>query len=194
MARTIDPRTRPALIRAAGRLFYAHGVGSVGVDEIAAASGLTKPTLYRHFPSKDELVAAYLDDRHQQLDAELRSWLDRVPARHRPSAVIDWLCDWISSPRFNGCGFVRAQAELPEDELIHEKATRRKRTLFEAIEDACRAAGAVDAPELANQLVLIVEGATTMAFVSRDPESVSKTARALAAVALKSCGLAHNYE
>ena len=189
MPRTIDPRTRPALIRAAGRLFYARGVGCVGVDEIASASGLTKPTLYRHFPSKHELVSAYLDHRHQQLDVELRSWLDRMPPRHRPSAVIDWLCDWISSPDFNGCGFVRAQAELPEDELIHERSTRRKRSLLEAIEDACRAAGADKATELAKQLALIVEGATTMAFVSGDPKSVSKTATALAAVALKSYGL-----
>lgn len=188
MARTTDPRTRPALLDAAGALFYARGVGAVTVNEIAEASGLTKPTLYRHFPSKEELVSAYLDDRHQQLEVELRAWIERAPLRQRPRAVIDWLCDWISSPGFNGCGFVRAYAELPDDDWVREKARRRKRVLLETIDKACRAAGASEASEIARQLALIVEGATTMAFVSGDAGIATRAARGLARVALDAAG------
>ena len=190
MTRTADPRTRPALLEAARDLFYSGGVGLTALDDIAAASGLTKPTLYRHFPSKEALIAAYLDDRHEQLDLELRTWIQAAPPRQRPRAVIDWLCNWISRPGFNGCAFVRAYAELPGDMKIRAKVRKRKRIVLQAIVEACRTAG-VPAPEmLAGQLALIVEGATTMVFVSGDSKAVTEAARGLAETALAAAGLA----
>jgi AcrR family transcriptional regulator len=116
-------------------------MAATGVDDVAEASGLTKPTLYRYFPSKDALVAAYLDGRHEQLDVELRRWLAGSPPGNRPRAVIDWLCDSISRTGFNGCAFTRACAELNDDRAVREKARKRKRVLLETIQDACRAAG-----------------------------------------------------
>lgn len=179
----------PALLRAARKLFYARGVGATSVDDIAAAAGLSKPTLYRHFPTKEALVGSYLDERNEQLDAELRSWIESAPPGRQPLAVIDWLCDWISRPGFNGCSFVRTYAELHEDERVAEKARERKRALFEAIHEACRAAGANDPTRLARQLTLIVEGTTTMAFVSGEPHAGADAARRLARVALEAAGL-----
>ena len=58
---------------------YCRGIGATSMDDVAQASGLTKPMLYRHVPSKDTLVTAYLDDRHEQLERELRSWLEASP-------------------------------------------------------------------------------------------------------------------
>jgi len=189
VARTRDPRTGPALLAAAGELFYARGVGAVAVDDIAELSGLTKPTLYRHFRSKEDLVVAYLDDRHEQQDLDLQACIKRAPREHGPRAVIDWLCDWISRPAFNGCGFVRAYAELHDDPRVREKARRRKRVLVATIEEACRAAGAHRPAELAGELALIVEGATTMAFVSGDSAAVTRAARRLAQRAFDAEGL-----
>jgi AcrR family transcriptional regulator len=159
------------------------------VDDVAEASGLTKPTLYRYFPSKEALVAAYLDDRHEQLDIELRGWIAGSPPGDRPRAVIDWLCDWISRTGFNGCAFTRARAELNDDQPIRERAMRRKRVLLETVQDACRAAGARDPAALARQLALIVEGATTMAFVTADLTVALDGARELAQLALAAAGL-----
>jgi AcrR family transcriptional regulator len=188
MARPTDPRTRPALLRASSQLFYARGVASTSLDEVVEAAGLTKPTLYRHFASKDALLAAYLEGRHEELGAELRAWLAASPPSKQPSAVVEWLCDWISRPDFNGCAFVRGLAELPQDEAVRERAKRRKRALLETIEEACRAAGADDPPALAAGLLLIVEGATTTVFVNGDVAGACRAARALARSALEAAG------
>lgn len=189
MSRTTDPRTVPALLGAARKLFYKRGVGATSVDDIAAVSGLSKPTLYRHFATKEALVASYLTERNQHLDAELRSWIASAAPGRQPHAVIDWLCDWISRPDFNGCSFIRTYSELHEDESVAEKARERKRVLFEAIHEACRAAGAIHPIGLARQLTLIVEGTTTMAFVSVEPSAEVDTARQLARLALEAAGL-----
>lgn len=189
MARTSDPRTRTALLQAARELFYTRGVAATAVNDVAEASGLTKPTLYHYFPSREALVAAYLDDRHEQLDVELRSWIASSQPGKQPRAVIDWLCDSISRTGFNGCAFVRACAELQDDRAVRERAKTRKRVLLETIQEACRAAGAGDPAALARQLALIVEGATTVAFVTGDPTTALAGARDLARLALSAAGL-----
>jgi AcrR family transcriptional regulator len=189
MARRASPRTRPALLQAAGELFYARGVASTALDEVAASAKLTKPTLYRHFPSKEALLAASLEERHEQLTVELRNWLESFRPAERPRAVIDWLCDSITDPGFNGCAFVRTYAELNTDEWVREAARRRKRVLLETIEDACRAAEASDPAALARELALIVEGATTMAFVSGDSVMAADAARRLGDAARAAAGL-----
>jgi len=189
MSRTTDARTLPALTAAARELFYARGLGATTIDDIALASGLTKPTLYRYFPSKDALVATYLGERNRNLDADLRAWIDAAAPPDGPRAVIDWLCDWISRPSFNGCAFVRAYVELPRDGSVREKANERKRTLLATIDEACRAAGVADAPELALRLALVIEGATTMAFISGDPSPAAAAARDLGRLALQAAGL-----
>jgi AcrR family transcriptional regulator len=176
-------------MESATELFYARGVAATAVEDVAAAAALTKPTLYRHFPSKEALIAAYLDERHAQLTAEFHSRLDASPPTTRPHEVIEWLCETLSRPDFNGCAFVRAYAELHRDEWVREAARERKRVLFSTIEQACRAAGARDPSALAQQLSLIVEGATTMAFVSGDTATAADVARSLAQVALAAAGL-----
>jgi len=189
VARTFDPRTRPALLDAASRLFYGKGVGAVGIDDVAAASGRSKPTLYRHFESKDELVAAYLDQRHDRLAAELRDAIEAVPAERRPVAVIDSVCASILEPGFNGCAFVRAYAENPRDPQTRKRLKRRKRVLRKTVARACRDAGARRPDELASQLELIVEGATTMAYATGQRRQAAEAARAVAMVVLREAGL-----
>lgn len=189
MARTVDPRTRPALLDAANRLFDREGTGRVGVDDIVAASGLSKPTLYRHFDSKEALVAAYLDQRHDRLTDELRSAVEGVPAKRRPRAVIDWICTSILEPSFNGCAFVRAYAEAPRDPQIRERVKERKHVMLETIAQACRDAGARQPDELASQLALIVEGATTVAYATGDRRRAAAAARSLANSVLREAGL-----
>jgi hypothetical protein len=104
--------------------------------------------------------------------------------RDRPMAVIEWLCDWICRPGFNGCAFVRGHAEVPADADVLAKARRRKHVLRESIEEACRAAGVPDPVGLAEQLLLIVEGATTTAFISGDGPGAAAAAIQLARAAL----------
>ena len=189
MSRTVSPRTRPALLEAAGELFYARGVAATTLDDVAVISRLTKPTLYRHFPSKEALLAASLEKRHEQLTDGLRRWFESFPPAERPYALIDWLCDSITAPDFNGCAFVRTYAELQAEEWVREAARERKRVLLETIEDACRAAEASEPAALARQIALIVEGATTMAFVSGERAAAADDARRLANTVLRAAGL-----
>jgi AcrR family transcriptional regulator len=189
VARTTDPRTRPAFLDAANRLFYREGVGAVGVDEVVADSGLSKPTLYRHFDSKEALVAAYLEQRHDRLTADLRAAIEAAPPERGAAAVVDWLCASLAEPGFNGCAFVRAYAENPRDLETRGRLRRRKRVLVETIARACRDAGALQPDELALQLALIVEGATTLAYATGEHRQVVEPARAAAAAVLREARL-----
>lgn len=104
------PKPREKILAAAHRLFYAEGVRATGVDRIIAEARVTKVTFYRQFPSKDELVLAYLDDRH-------RRWMAAFEAairRHgfRLESIVPALQEWFESTSFRGCAFINALGEL----------------------------------------------------------------------------------
>src|SRR6266702_1558555 len=96
--------TRRRILDTAAELFYREGVRGVGVDRIAAESGLAKMTLYYHFKSKDELVVAWLRRR----DEEWMSWLESA-VENRDGTP---LREWFETPDFRGCAFINAHAEL----------------------------------------------------------------------------------
>lgn len=103
------------LLDTAAELFYAHGITATGVDTLVRAAGTTKPTLYAHFGSKAELVAAVLDRRHAERRHELEAWLAGVDVRDRPLGVFDWLGHFHADRGERGCAFLNAAAELPEE-------------------------------------------------------------------------------
>lgn len=150
------PRER--LLQAAGELFYAHGIRAVSVDQLAAAAHTNKMTLYRHFPSKDALVAEYLRMLAEQADAQ---WA--VSTRDHPGDALAQLRDWIShmaSADCRGCALANAAIELPEKNhparaVIEEHKTRQRERLV----SLCRAADFVEADRLADELFLLLEGA-----------------------------------
>jgi AcrR family transcriptional regulator len=160
----IPPRER--ILAVAGELFYRHGIRAVGVDSIAEAAGTNKMTLYRHFSSKDELVAEYL---RQAARGEEASW-QRLRARHPDDPLAQlraWLKDMfdhVVSRDERGCPLANAAVELPEKDhparrVIEEcKAAVRTRVIA-----LCQAAG-LDEPELlADELSLMLEGARVTA-------------------------------
>lgn len=160
----IPPRER--ILAAAGDLFYRNGIRAVGVDAIAEAAGTNKMTLYRHFASKDELVAEYL---RQSAKNECANW-DCLQARYPNDPLAQlraWLkemSDHVVSGHERGCPLVNAAVELPEKDhparrVIEEcKAAARARVIA-----LCRVAG-LDEPELlADELGLMLEGARVTA-------------------------------
>src|SRR5215217_4910451 len=114
MSPTKKPRDR--ILDVADELFYTRGLHAVGVDEIVARSGTAKTTLYAHFPSKDDLIAAYLRRRSESW----RQHVDKELARRGGSpaekidAVFAVLADGCASPGFRGCPFINAAAEYPD--------------------------------------------------------------------------------
>lgn len=177
-----EPSARDRLLAAAGDLFYHRGIRPVGVDEVVAAADVAKMSLYRSFASKDELAAAYL----RECDVLYwRAW-DAVMARH-PGAPRDQLIGLFHSlarrttrPGWRGCPFTNAATEFPEpDHPARRVAEANKRELRRRLRDLARAAGARDADGLADQLVLLFEGA----YASAQTFGVNGPARAVAEAA-----------
>lgn len=112
---------RLRLLSTAVRVFYAEGIHSVGVDRIVAEAQVTRATFYRHFPSKETLVVAYLNEAdqaiHGQADAAVAAGL---PAADTVRALSESIAQGIQSPGFRGCAFLNAVAEYPEpDHPVH---------------------------------------------------------------------------
>jgi AcrR family transcriptional regulator len=166
----IPPRER--ILAAAADLFYRHGIRAVGVEAIAEAAGTNKMTLYRHFESKDELVAEYL--RRLATEAEA-SWGRRAAAlpgdpRGQLRAWLAEMADHIGASNDRGCALANAAVELPE----HEHPARRVIQAFkqgqrERLIQLCTAAGLTEPNMLADELFLLLEGARVSAqCVGRD--------------------------
>lgn len=165
--------TRSRIINAAEKLFYAEGIGRVSVDAVAAAAGVTKRTLYYHFTSKDELIAAYLDARDQPNLARMTGWFAAaeggLPAKVQ--AIFDELAKVASHPKWKGCGFLRTIAELaalPGHPAVQVGA--RHKAGFEVwLAGQMDAAGLTTAKLLARQIILLLDGAFSASLTHRDP-------------------------
>ena len=106
--------TRKRIVDAATKLFYAEGIGRVSVDAVAEKAGLTKRTLYYHFKSKDDLIAAYLDGRDQPNLRQMASWFDAAEggADRKVEAIFSNLARVARHPKWKKCGFLRTTAKL----------------------------------------------------------------------------------
>lgn len=167
-------RTRPVrerILDAATDAFYREGIRAVSADKIIAAAGTTKVTFYRYFPTKDDLVAAYLD-RQSEL---IRSAAETLPAD--PCEALEALARVMGTeacrPGFRGCPFINAAAEYPSSEHPVRAAVTRHRNWFHGL--VAELAGRLGAanPELAaDQLVMLRDGAMVHGYVA-DPQAVA---------------------
>jgi len=159
----ISPRER--ILAAAAELFYRHGIRAVGVDAIAEAAETNKMTLYRHFASKDELVAEYL---RREAEKVRLGW-DRRAAEHpEPCAQLRaWLRDManhISSGDERGCPLINAAVELPEkDHPARRVVEAFKIAQRQYLTGLCDAAKLAEPDMAADELFLLLEGARVTA-------------------------------
>ena len=159
------------ILETTDRLFYRQGIRAVGVDTIAAEAGISKRTLYNHFPSKDELVVAYLTRRFRPIAASDSPPVEQI------LGVFESYERAFASRSFRGCPFVNAVAELGEP-------TQAARGIAVAFKEQRRVwfremltqLGAKDPDGLATQLSLLVDGAIAAALVRGDP-TVARAAR-----------------
>lgn len=177
------------ILDVASELFYAHGIHAVGVDTIAAESGVTKRTLYDRFGSKDALVAAYLAARDERWRARVTAAVEaeNEPVR-RALAPFAVLAKWVAEAPSRGCAFVNAFAELDDPDhpgrAVIEDEKRWLRALFAA--ELARA-GVADPDALALQLLVLHEGALVthaVAAAPGAPAAAEGAARLLVAAAL----------
>jgi AcrR family transcriptional regulator len=166
------PSTPDRIIAAASKLFYSEGIRGVSVDAVAAKAGVTKRTLYYHFRSKDDLVAAYLAARDQPNLVLFKQWFDE--ARGGPAArvqnIFRNLARSARHPKWRGCGFLRTTAELanlPGHPAIRIGAAHRKK--FESwLRGVFEAEGIRDPSQLARQILLLLDGSFAVGLLHRD--------------------------
>ena len=165
--------TRDRLVQAASKLFYAEGIRAVSLDAVAEKAGVTKRTLYYHFASKDDLVAAYLEARDQPNLTLFKRWFDQADGglADKVREIFRQLAISARSPKWRGCGFLRTTAELanlpghPAMAIGRSHKKKFEEWLAITFEDA----GIAGAPTLARQVVLLLDGSFATVLLHRDP-------------------------
>ncbi|MGZ4979080.1 MAG: TetR/AcrR family transcriptional regulator [Methylobacter sp.] len=180
------------ILQAASELFYSQGIRATGVDAIAKAANTTKMSLYKYFPSKDELVLAFLRKR----DEDFRAWfVDRVNAKAdtpkaKLLAVFDVIGEWMAIPEFRGCAFINASAEFPlEANPVHQVSAEFYDHFRNYMADLAGQCGSRAPENLALQLSLLVEGAIVSEQMKRRSGSAGQARQA--AVVLIENSLTH---
>ena len=181
-AEKIDMKER--ILQTADRLFYLEGIRAIGVDTIAAEIGISKRTLYNHFPSKDILIKAYLDRRFVVTKPSEKPPVDQI------LGYFDSLERRFSAKDFRGCPFVNAVAELgPEDRAVKKIARAFKESRRVWFRDLLAELDVAEREEIATQLQLLVDGAIAQDLVRDDP-AMARAAKEAAKVLLQRAGVA----
>jgi AcrR family transcriptional regulator len=152
---------RPARARVldtAARLFYAEGVHTVGIDRIIAAAGVAKATFYHHFPSKDELVRAYVVEQSSWQRAAAAA-IEGTSPRDTLEGVFAAMCDFGAGPAYRGCAFINVAAEYPDPaHPVRQAVVEHRRWMRDLYRDLLVADGHPDAERTADILLLLRDG------------------------------------
>jgi len=169
------------ILQAASELFYSQGIRATGVDAIAKAANTTKMSLYKYFPSKDDLVLAFLRKR----DEDFRVWFaDQVNGRAdtpktKLLAVFDVIGEWMGVPEFRGCAFINAAAEFSLDgNPVHQVSAEFYEHFRSYIADLAEQSGSRSPRTLALQLSLLIEGAIVSEQMKRNSGSAEQAKQA----------------
>ncbi|MFD8808642.1 TetR/AcrR family transcriptional regulator [Streptomyces sp. NPDC059597] len=167
---------RSRLLRTASQLFYAEGIHSVGVDRIVAEAQVTRATFYRHFPSKESLVVAYLEE----ADRTLRGQADQavaagLPAADTVRAISSSIAQGIQSPGFRGCAFLNAVAEYPDPEHpVHLAVLAHRKWFLDTVTGLLAEIREQPAEPAARHFVMMRDGAMAAGCLF-DPALVCET-------------------
>jgi len=175
MGRTRETsEARQRILETADRLFYRDGIRAVGIDRIIAEANVAKMSLYKHFPSKDDLILAVLKYREEGVLEFFRSATDRhgKKAKTPLRAFFAALKEWFEAPGFRGCAFQNAAVELadpdhPGTEFVRGNKERFGEFLRGLVEEAVGKSAAKVAPAVA----LLVEGAIVTAVIQGKPDA-----------------------
>jgi AcrR family transcriptional regulator len=181
---------RERLSRAAYELFSTHGLRAVGIDAVIARAGTAKMTLYRNFPSKDDLILDFLRRREQLWT---REWLEAESRRRGDTprqqllAIFDVFSEWFSLPDFEGCSFLTTMIEINDPgHPVHQAAVGHLANIRSYIGELASAAGIADADAFARKWHILMKG-SIMAAHEGDTAAASR-AREMGELLLKEHG------
>lgn len=154
--------SKEKILETATRLFYQRGFRAVGIDTIIAESGVAKMTFYKHFPSKDDLIVAYVE----ASNVSWWAWVEEVTAplngkpRRQLETIFEGVAKIASSPQCMGCTFTVAVSEFPElDHPGHKAARAHKEQVLARLEELAKAAKLKQPKVLAEELLMLMDGA-----------------------------------
>ncbi len=152
---------RSRALETASGLFYRHGVRAIGMDQIVEESGIAKTTIYRHFPTKDALIEAFLEKEDAEFWAQ---WDEVVDSAATSLSRLDALCEWVgervSRVGYRGCPQINVAAEFADP--LHPARVvgrRHKAAMADRLEELCRDTDAADPCRAAMQVALLFDGA-----------------------------------
>jgi AcrR family transcriptional regulator len=180
---------RGRILETAFRLFYARGIRAVGVDLIIAESGVAKATFYKHFPAKDDLVLAYLEEVDGAWSAQLRAAAEAAGPDPADQLVglFDALGTACDRAGYRGCAFINTAAEATPGGPVHERVVAHKRSVLCWLRELAARAGAEDPDGLARSLALLLDGGLADGALLADPDgplAAKRIARGLVAAAV----------
>ena len=182
--------TRERILEAAGKLFHRDGIRAISVDAIAEKAGITKRTLYYHFRSKDDLIAAHLQVRDEPNLVLFKRWFEETKGdtAERVAGIFRHLAQSAHSAKWKGCGFLRTSVELinlPGHPALVAARAHKKRVEDWLASTFMEAGAGNDARPLARQIMLLLDGSFAVVLLHRDP-SYMETAADAAAELIKS--------
>ncbi|AWS43493.1 TetR/AcrR family transcriptional regulator [Streptosporangium sp. 'caverna'] len=156
---------RGQLLDAAEQVFYARGIQATNMSELRTAAELPLRRIYQLFPSKDDLVVAFLRRRHDRMMDAIEDYLaDIRPSQARVLAIFDYLDEWFREPDFRGCPWMNVYGELgPTNPAVAAEVHHHQRAFRALVTGIVTEAGY--APEVANAIYLLVEGSVATAQV-----------------------------
>jgi AcrR family transcriptional regulator len=161
---TDESDTSTRVLATASRLFYAHGVRAVGVEWIVEESGVAKTSLYRHFHTKDDLVAAFLEREDREFWTQWDAVVNAVagdPMREL-MALLDWIGQRVCRDGYRGCPQINVAAEFSDPEHPARKIrTRHKAEMFERLKVLVKRIKKNRPDDVAHQIALLIDGAFT---------------------------------
>ena len=161
--------TRQRIIDAAYTLFYQSGFMRTGVDAVADAAGITKRTLYQHFRSKDDLIAAVLERQHQMALQRIRKWADQISGKpdQMLMTLFGKLAQWAAEKEWKGSGFTRAAVEFADlpGHPARKAARRHKQKVEMHLAEKFAAQGLDAATQVARQVLLLIEGCQSLVLI-----------------------------
>ena len=166
---------RQRILQTADRLFYADGIRAVGIDRIIAEAAVAKMSLYKHFPSKDDLILAVLQHREASFQTDFEESMQKHTKKIKDPVKVFFaaLKDWIETPTFRGCAFINASVELadckhPAFAFARSHKQRFGEYLRQYVEQAVGKSAAAVAPAIG----LLIEGAIVTAVIQGDSSAV----------------------
>jgi AcrR family transcriptional regulator len=159
-----DRGTAEKVLSTASRLFYANGVRAVGIEWIVAESGVAKTSLYRHFQTKDELVAAFLEHEDHEFWQQWNEVVAAAPSNPKTElmSILEWLGKRVSRDGYRGCPQINVAAEFADP--AHPARIVRKRhkiAMLDRLRDIVKRIGAAQPDDISIQLALLIDGAFT---------------------------------